>query len=368
MRLPTCLALLFASAITACSAEAQEVGEQISIPSPVRSKKGKVRDAEVSAIERPFDRSAAAGGSEGSQPRYWIAFDEPSIEHSIGSVFQRLDGEWEASVLPFIVPEDMKGKTTDVEAFARRGEWIYLFGSHFGKKVGPLEETRQFVGRFYDGSTWETIASLSMDAVWTPQLFRVINDALRESEIELWPKGEGEQSVYILPALEAWKETPAAPREEDRAINIEGATFLADDTLLLGLRFPCSADGNPLLLEVENIDAVFEGGLPAVRAVRELILPAGLDAPHGIRALDRQGDELHVIVGNMEREHEEGSTLLKDHPVAGEAHSSHLILDLPGWRAKLHRSLKPEGSVEGITFDGGGALYVLDAPDVRLLR
>ena len=41
-----------------------------------------------------------------------------------------------------------KKKTEDCEAMARRGSWIYIFGSHFGSKSGPMESSRHFVARF----------------------------------------------------------------------------------------------------------------------------------------------------------------------------------------------------------------------------
>jgi hypothetical protein len=39
-------------------------------------------------------------------------------------------------------------KTEDAEAIARHDGWVYVFGSQFGKKDGPLQPKRSFVARF----------------------------------------------------------------------------------------------------------------------------------------------------------------------------------------------------------------------------
>ncbi len=39
-------------------------------------------------------------------------------------------------------------KVADAEAIARNGKWVYVFGSHFGKKTAHLQKKRQFVARF----------------------------------------------------------------------------------------------------------------------------------------------------------------------------------------------------------------------------
>ena len=56
-------------------------------------------------------------------------------------------------------------------------------------------------------------------------------------------------------------------REDDYPINIEGAAFRENGTLLLGLRFPTTAEGRPILVELEGIDRLFDpdGDLPEVR-------------------------------------------------------------------------------------------------------
>jgi hypothetical protein len=55
--------------------------------------------------------------------------------------------------------------------------------------------------------------------------------------------------------------------EGDYPNNIEGTAFRPDGTLLLGLRFPTTADGRPILIELEGVERLFEPGdrLPEVR-------------------------------------------------------------------------------------------------------
>lgn len=57
---------------------------------------------------------------------------------------------WEAERLRATAP-DGPGTTEDAEAVSHHGGWIYIFGSHFGSKDGPLQRKRQFVCRFRDG-------------------------------------------------------------------------------------------------------------------------------------------------------------------------------------------------------------------------
>jgi hypothetical protein len=46
-------------------------------------------------------------------------------------------------------------------------------------------------------------------------------------------------------------------REGDWTINVEGAEFTADGTLLLGLRFPVAADGRPIVIRLRGVERLF---------------------------------------------------------------------------------------------------------------
>ena len=103
-------------------------------------------------------------------------------------------------------------------------------------------------------------------------LHRLINDALEESGPELIPLGEQSHKALIAATIERGNEKEnkkwaGLVREDDYPINIEGAAFRENGTLLLGLRFPTSAEGRPILVELEGIDRLFDpdGALPEVR-------------------------------------------------------------------------------------------------------
>ena len=74
---------------------------------------------------------------------FWSCSDEERIEKSLQALGKGRDG-WEL-VRPRKVRAEPKNLTEDAEAMARFGPWVYVFGSHFGTKAGPLEPTRHFI-------------------------------------------------------------------------------------------------------------------------------------------------------------------------------------------------------------------------------
>ena len=82
---------------------------------------------------------------------------------------------------------------------------------------------------------------------------------------------------------------------------------------MLGLRYPVTRQGQPILVELGNPDALFhDGEQPEIRSLR--ILDVGSpEEPRGIRALESVKDEVHAITGNLDSDPEE-SVLVRDHP------------------------------------------------------
>lgn len=326
-------------------------------------------DAEASAIER-----AGRGALVPShwEEAYWVAMDEPRMEDAMLLV-GRAGAQWEIRPVPVAVQGGKPKKTTDCEALARRGDFVYVFGSRFGKKAGPLGKDRQFTARFLDpldGGAEPIGGALSVELVRDDFLLhRAINDALSGGNIPLIPRRLGEETAYIQASLGESENV----RAEDRAINVEGAVFLEDGTLLLGLRYPVTEEGTAILLAVDRIDNLFAGQLPVVRDVYTLTLapevtPGG---PWGVRALERRGSEIHAIIGNLDRRSGKGDGIvLDDHPTGGDADTRHVAFEVPGTagpiRARLV-SVMTRGSVEGLTFTADGRpLYVHDEKNVRL--
>jgi len=266
---------------------------------------------------------------------------------------------------------DMEGRTEDAEAVCVRDGTVYVVGSHYGSKTGPLEPKRHWLARFDHVELEDGLGDCSppLEVVRTKfRLHRAVNDALREADVELFALDDEPRDAFVGATIErgtrkgkTWADRVHAG---DLPINVEGATFLPSGSLLLGLRFPTTRDGSPLLVEVEDVDALFAGATPACPRVWWLERPAGAAAdghPLGIRALD--GED--VVVGSLDALGKD-SALVDAHPEAGAAPCQH-------WR---RASLPPGGgpvrtalihdfgdlrSVEGVaTGPSGHVLYVVD--------
>jgi hypothetical protein len=111
-------------------------------------------------------------------------------------------------------------------------------------------------------------------------------------------------------------------------INIEGAAFRENGTLLLGLRFPTTAEGRPILVELEGIDRLFDpdGALPEVRGfwTADAVGKGGEMA--GVRDLallkTGEGEELHLVTGNVDSR-DKRSVLIQEHPGGRETVATH---------------------------------------------
>jgi len=311
---------------------------------------------------------------------FWTCSDEASVEGSLGALGRRRDsGDWEV-VHPAKVKPSRKRRTEDCEALARRGDQIWLFGSQFGPKSGPLSPRRHFVARFDEATVAGRIDKAKIDleiARGSFQLHRLINDALSASGLELIERGRNEARRCIQKAREKGKRKGKTWAQrihpDDWPINLEAATFLVSGTLLLGLRYPVTRQGQPILVELGSPDALFhDGEQPEIRSLR-IVDVGSPEEPRGIRALESMKEEVHAITGNLDSDPEE-SVLVRDHPEGKKAQSCHhrLILPPDGDRrvaAEEVRLLTDQTKIEGLALDGEGCFwYVLDDEKIRLLR
>lgn len=315
---------------------------------------------------------------------FWTCSDEASVEDSLGALGRnRETGEWEV-VHPAKVKPNRKRRTEDCEALARRGDQIWLFGSQFGPKPGPLSPRRHFVARFDEAAILGRLDKAKIDlevARGSFQLHRLLNDALSASGLELIERGRYEEEDCIQKARKKGKKKGKTWAQrihpDDWPINLEAATFLSSGTLLLGLRYPVTRQGQPILVELRNPDALFhDGEQPEIRSLRVLDVGSP-EEPRGIRALESFKDEVHAITGNLDSDPEE-SVLVRDHPEGMRAESCHHRLVLPANGSEngdrriaveeVHL-LKDQTKVEGLALDGDGCFwYVLDDEKIRLLR
>jgi hypothetical protein len=168
-------------------------------------------------------------------------------------------------------------------------------------------------------------------------IHRRINDVLKESGLDLIPLGEQSHKALIAATIERGekerKKWSGLVRQDDYPINIEGAAFREGGTLLLGLRFPTTAEGRPILVELEGIDRLFDSdALPEVRGfwTADAVGKGGEIA--GVRDLallkTEEGEELHLVTGNVDSRDKQ-SVLIQDYPGGRETVATHFRCILP---------------------------------------
>jgi hypothetical protein len=319
----------------------------------------------------------AQGWSQG----FWTCGDEGPVEKALGAIGRSSGShEWEYCRVRGRAGV-RRGKTEDCESLARRGGWIYVLGSQFGAKDGPVEPKRQFVARFDESALGGRVDEEEVEveiARGSFRLHRLLNDALRASRLELIARGPHEEKC-VREARRGGKRKGKKWAQridaEDWPLNVEGATFLPSGSLLLGLRYPVTREGHPILVELDEIDRLFQfqgGRDPGVRRVWVLANVGSADEPRGVRGLESVGDDLHLISGSLDSEAAE-SALIADHPEGRKAVAQHHRCRLPkdsGWgsvEAELVAAVGEETRVEGLSVDAeGGFLYILDDERIRL--
>lgn len=326
--------------------------------------------------------------AEGWDAAFLTALDEGRVEDSVALLGHRagarLEEGWSSHRLRFSPRGDL-ARTEDAEALAIRDGVIYVLGSHYGKKAGPLQPRRQFVARFRQDELAEGVrgARPPLEVARTRfRLHRAVNDALAAAGVDLFPLGAGAREAFIEETRrrgrEGGKRWAAYVQPDDLPINVEGAAFRDGGALLLGLRFPTSADGLPLLVEVADVDELFAEDDPPPRCGAVWALHgAGTRAePTGVRALHHSGaDAFQVVVGSLDAK-DKGSALLADHPEGAAAPSAHWRFGLDGdgggaVAAELVHAFGELDRIEGIADGPGGhTLYVVDEEsrvDLRFL-
>jgi hypothetical protein len=160
-------------------------------------------------------------------------------------------------------------------------------------------------------------------------------------------------------------------------VNIEGAAFRPSGTLLLALRFPTSASGEQLLVELAGVPEMFDVADAWPEVVRVWVIegatPEGALA--GFRGLSHAGgDVYHAIVGSLDATGK-GSVLLEDHPEGAGVESAHWRFELPQGgtvehairvRAEHVRAFPGLRNVEGLSIDEDGCAYYVTDEDERI--
>ena len=318
---------------------------------------------------------------------FWAVLDEGGIQDCIALIGHRegagIGEGWEIERLR-AVPAGSPRKTADAEAIARRGVFVYAFGSHFGRKDGPLQPKRGFVARFREDAVEGSASGFAAELEVYRESFRLhrlVNDALRERGPELVPLREATRRAFVEAAVRRGREEGKAwsgmVRGGDYPLNFEGAAFRESGSLLLGLRFPTSAGGRPVLVEMEGVERLFEGGLPEVRGFLVVDAVGRGGEMAGVRDLalvgGGGGEELHLVTGNIDSREGE-SVLVRDYPEGRDTVATHFRCALPaGARsgslpARFVREFPDLPRVEGIAVSGDRFFYVTDEDEGVHLR
>nr|WP_204341926.1 hypothetical protein [Micromonospora terminaliae] len=314
-------------------------------------------------------RSPALLRAHGARRGFWTVLDEGPVERCLALLLERTDGEWVAHHVAADAGRE-NGRTEDGEALAHHDGWVYVFGSHFGSKAGPLRPRRAFVARFREDDAAR--GTLPLHVVRNRfRLHRAVNDALAAAPLTTLPPGDRVRQRFIVETLargtaraKSWVSRLA---EDDLPVNVEAAAFTPAGTVLLGLRFPVTAEGEPILVELAGVAAMFGARPGWPRAVGAYALtgvtPAG--ALTGFRALAPTPDGGYAAVLGSIDAVGKGSVLLDDHPHGATVTSRHVRFrhDVgPDARVagKLVAELAPFHHVEGLAELDGRCWYVTD--------
>ncbi|PSK64433.1 hypothetical protein B0E53_03615 [Micromonospora sp. MH33] len=314
-------------------------------------------------------RSAALLRAHGARRGFWTVLDEGPVEQCLALLLERADGEWVAHHVAADAGRE-NGRTEDGEALAHHDGWVYVFGSHFGSKAGPLRPRRAFVARFREDDAAR--GTLPLHVVRNRfRLHRAVNDALAAAPLTPLPPGKRVRQRFIVETMtrgtaraKSWVSRLA---EDDLPLNVEAAAFTPAGTVLLGLRFPVTAEGEPILVELAGVADMFDDQPGWPRAVGAYALtgvtPAGTLT--GFRAIAPTPDGGYAaVIGSIDAVGK-GSVLLDAHPHGGEVTSRHVRFrhDVgPDARVagKVVAELAPFHHVEGLAELDGRCYYVTD--------
>ena len=317
---------------------------------------------------------------------FWAVLDEGEIEDCIAVIGHQsgagIAEGWEIERLRARAVGD-SGKTEDAEAITRHDRMVYIFGSHFGSKAGPLQPKRGFVARFREAEVGHVTEDPAMELEVSRRSFalhRLINDALAYRGPDLIPLGRKSYEALIAATIKRGeveeKKWSGLVRSGDYPLNVEGAAFRENGALLLGLRFPTAADGRPVLVELEGVERLFEPGdeLPEVLGFWVVDAVGREGEMAGVRDLALEGETLHLVTGNVDSRDKQ-SVLVQDYSGGRQTVATHFRAELPpgehsgSLKAEFVREFPELPRVEGIAIAGGDRFfYVTDEDEGVHLR
>ena len=310
----------------------------------------KTDDGELHRLELNLHPNEASGlltvendallEAHGWELALWAVLDEGEIADCVAILGHKrgveISESWEIERLHARLVDEVK--TEDAESIARHDGWVYVFGSHFGGKSGPLQPKRGFVARFREADVHHATENPAVRMEVYRESFalhRLINDALKSGGPETISLGPETYRALIEETrrrgAEKKKKWTDLVGDDDLPINFEGAAFRADGSLLLGLRFPVAADGRPILVELIGVDRLFEAGgaMPEVEGFWVVDAVGRNGEMAGVRDLALTGnDELHLVTGNVDSRDKQ-SVLIEDYPGGRNTVATHFRCMLP---------------------------------------
>lgn len=355
----------------------------------------------------------------GTEEAWWIVHDEAGLANMVSIVFKTKSGDTDAghrwSIAPAtILAADDGALVTDAEALANADGMVFVVGSAFVNRRGRLDTRRSFLARFVEAdveigsgeilSGEVTVAVSAQVLMLSTELVVGLNSALDASDIDLMKLRRGAARRF---AKSDWTDEPRAngtgssgstgasgktgrsdntdsPGRTDspgggelledselpdgwQPVNVEGAAIIGDD-LLLGLRWPVSHGGQPLV-------AILKGGREALAAkdwsratllecptsIRVIKEVGTSKRPAGIRAMSEVDGELHIVCGPTDRD-----------LAASEVRAAklqHVMVDLVAMSVTKIRSFEGFRKVEALApaRDKTGWIYALDDEDAIVL-
>lgn len=271
---------------------------------------------------------------------WWMCHDEGDLDAMV-SIATEHNNKWAVRTVPL---QASGGRRTDAEALARIDDTIFVFGSNFIDKSGRPDSRRAFIGRF---SEREAIGGTV--------------------DVDVLDVG-GTLSDLVASAL-----GPVALLEADEPedlVNLEGAGFV-DDDLMIGLRWPVTASGQPILVRIFGAAPMLlssDWSSADLAALNNQAIAIDVEAtpkrPAGVRGLTITRGAIHLVVGQTERD------LTAKKVKAATARHVRLALPVEGANALGHEVERFEGfrKVEGVApTPAGGWVYALDDEDAVVL-
>lgn len=301
----------------------------------------------------------------GLSTAWWLAHDEADLSGMVSLLSPGDDDDsWSVQTLTLETTLEQR-ELTDAEALAYAEGSVFVFGSGFIGRNERLDDRRSFVVRFPE-------AAIEVDPGGLPHTSDTQVLDVGSIFVESVNRAIRDQGIELLPAAKRLtkKMKRSGFDELEQPINIEGVSF-SGDNLVLGLRWPVTAKGEPIVailwgaravLTDESWSAAALGSCPV--SVQVITGVGSTKRPAGIRGMAEDATEsnsnLHVLVGPTERD-----------LVAKSVRSAaplHLEIDLANKAVVQRQSFEGFRKVEALApARSGGWMYALDDEDAIVL-